>query len=107
MKLSALQQYNVIRTLYADDRIQAKLEYISRRFRNRQAYEDLRQEIEKVEKSLSYTAKYNLPHVDNNGVEYRFAFINVGEGYYLLYHIVNDTVIVDDCLHKRELRVIP
>ena len=55
---------------------------------------------------LSTNATHNRPYYDNNGEEYRYAFVNVGEGYYLLYHIEDDTVIVDDCLHKREQKDI-
>ena len=106
MKIQILQQYNVIRTNYADDRINAKLEYIRRKFKNEYAYVHLEEEISKVEISLSRNAKHNKPYLDENGVEYRYAMINVGEGYFLLYHIDGNTVIVDDCLHRREQKDI-
>ena len=99
-------RYNVIRTEYADDRINDKLEYIRRKFRNNQAYNHLENEINRIEQLLSTNATHNRPYYDNNGEEYRYAFVNVGEGYYLLYHIEDDTVIVDDCLHKREQKDI-
>lgn len=102
-----MQKYNVIRTEYADERMQDKLEYIRKIFSNIQAYEHLKAEIEDVEISLSYNAEFNRPHIDNNGNEYRYAYVDVGEGYYLLYRIEYDTVVVIDCLHKRELREIP
>ncbi|MCR5374556.1 MAG: type II toxin-antitoxin system RelE/ParE family toxin [Lachnospiraceae bacterium] len=99
--------YNVIRTLYADERIKDKLEYIRRQFHGCQAHEHLLNELEAVEQELSYNATFNRPHIDNDGEIYRYAHINVGEGYYLLYRIEDDTVIILDCLHKRELYEIP
>ena len=56
MRRRALQYRNVIRTDYADERIQAKLEYIFRKFRNEQAYVHLESEIQKVEEWLSGNA---------------------------------------------------
>ena len=53
---------------------------------------------------LSDNAKHNRVYYDDNGEEYRYAFVNVGEGYYLLYQIDVDAVYVLDCLHKREFK---
>lgn len=96
--------YNVVRTEYADGRIQGKLEYIRRKLKNEQAIEKLNNTISVVERKLSNNAKFNHPHISSSGEEYRYAFVNVGEGYYLLYQIEGDTVFVIDCLHKRELK---
>ena len=106
MRRKNLQYENVVITDYADERIQDKLEYIGREFRNEQAYFHLKNEILKVEIALSENARHNRVHYDDNGEEYRYAFVNVGEGYYLLYQIDNDTVYVLDCLHTRELKEI-
>ncbi len=107
MKKKTVQHFNVIQTDYAEERIYDKLEYIRRKFKSKQAYEHFESEIENVEKALSKTAKNNRPHIDANGEVYRYAFVNVGEGYYLLYQINDDTVVIEDCLHRRELREIP
>ena len=107
MKRKSLRQYNVIQSDYAEERIQDKLEYIRRTFKSEQAFKHLENEIENVEYSLSKNAKINSPHIDDNREEYRYAFVNVGEGYYLLYHIDENTVVIDDCIHKRELRETP
>jgi plasmid stabilization system protein ParE len=104
MRQEDLQHYNVIRTDYADERMQDKLEYIKREFKSIQAYKHLQEEISKTEVALSNNAKHNRPHYDNNGEEYRYAFVDVGEGYYLLYQVDEDTVYILDCFHKRELR---
>ena len=101
-----MRRYNVIRTDYADERMQDKLEYIKREFKSIQAYIHLEKEISKVEEALSYNAKHNRPHYDDNGEEYRYAFVDVGEVYYLLYQVDDDTVYILDCFHKRELREI-
>lgn len=104
MKRGTLLEYNVIRTEYADERIQDKLEYIKRSFRNEQAYQHLESEIVKVEESLSKKAWQNRSYYDEEGEEYKYAYVAVGEGYYLLYQIEGNAVFVLDCLHKRELR---
>ena len=99
-------RYNVIRTEYADERISTKLEYIKRKFKSEQAYKHLESEISRVERELSQTALFHKPYTDDDNNEYRYAPVNVGEGYYLQYRIDGKTVIVDDCYHRRELRDI-
>ena len=106
MKIIILLRYNVILTDYADERIKDKIEYIRRKFKNETACIHLENEITNVAISLSRNAKHNKPYLDGNGIEYRYAMVNVGEGYFLLYHIDGNTVIIDDCLHRREQKDI-
>ena len=96
--------FSLVRTRYAQLRLDDKLEYIRRCFKNRQAYINLIDTISDVESKLCSNPFLNCPHVDLNDNEYRYAKVNVGDGYYIMYVIEGSTIIVIDYLHKRELR---
>lgn len=58
MKIQILQQYNVIRTNYVDDRINAKLEYIRRKFKNEYAYVHLEEEVSLIRLNFFFCLIY-------------------------------------------------